>query len=673
MPIPTQNEILVPFLETLAGGQPHTRDEILFELARRFDLSEAELTETTGPHITMINRVGWCDAYFGKAGFITKEKHPKDNLRDVFRITPVGQMQLQRHADRIDVGYLQSFYRGNVYRGAGSADTTSDAELTLFEQLDKLEPPFTVFHSVTWFATKGRYGSVGEIDFLIAHPDHGVLVVEVKGGELSIEREGNRNQWYSRGHFGTIHEISDPCEQAERNRRHLQDYLATHQLTRSHRYALFPAVAAPDSVIGNDIRPDCPTDIFLDMRHMDALKERLLSIFAYWSQRADRANQQMDGQPAIDALVEALVPSRKLRPRIGDVFERERRRIEELTEQQFRVLRMLRQHRRATIIGGAGTGKTMLAMEKAQQLAEADMKVLFLAFNRGIVEWVDKQIGGGQIAVSTYHSLVGTLQYQTGFRRNQGMDWDEFTREAPGMLLEAAEYLRETDPDALWDAVIIDEAQDFDENMWIPITDLLRDPEEGILYIFFDDSQRIYTQISNVPIESDPLYLTDNCRNTQRIHTTMMPYAVPGSEAYCDGPPGRDVRVLPVQDEDAMRRELQRVLHHLVNEENVQPDEIIILTPKTQQKSVWGQDEILGNFVLTWDMETEMNMAICISTIYSFKGLESEVVILTELDRVPDDIGRQLIYVGLSRARHHAVVLGDLPDPNAFAASDESV
>src|SRR5690606_16393286 len=104
---------------------------------------------------------------------------------------------------------------------------------------------------------------------------------------------------------------------------------------------------------------------------IDNLEQRILDIYAFWKQRADRANERMDGKAAVDGLVDLVVPTRQLRPRIADIFERERRKIEELTQQQFRVLRLLRNHRRAAIVGGAGTGKTMLAMEKAQQLADS--------------------------------------------------------------------------------------------------------------------------------------------------------------------------------------------------------------------------------------------------------------------------------------------------------------
>jgi superfamily I DNA and RNA helicase len=316
------------------------------------------------------------------------------------------------------------------------------------------------------------------------------------------------------------------------------------------------------------------------------------------------------------------------------------------------------------IVGGAGTGKTMLAMEKAQQLAEDDMRVLFLAYNRNIVSWIDRNLSDERITVSTYHSLTGTLQKEAGLHRNRDLDWDTFTSRAPDLLLEAAEAIRRTAPEKLWDSIIIDEGQDFEDAMWIPVPDLLKDPENGILYIFFDDNQRLYTQISNIPMDTQPFYLTDNCRNTQRIHTTMTPYAVTDDEIYCDGPQGRDVEIIPVTDKQSAQKELQSVLHRLVQKENIRPEDIIVLTPLSDRTSMWKSDLILGNFALTWDMQTEMNMAIRVCTIYSFKGLESAVIILTELDKLRSDIASQLLYVGLSRARHHAVVLGELPEPN---------
>jgi len=51
------------------------------------------------------------------------------------------------------------------------------------------------------------------------------------------------------------------------------------------------------------------------------------------------------------------------------------------------------------------------------------------------------------------------------------------------------------------------------------------------------------------------------------------------------------------------------------------------------------------------------------STIHGFKGLERAVVILSELEHIPEEDQRSLLYVALSRARNHLIVLGELPQP----------
>lgn len=121
------------------------------------------------------------------------------------------------------------------------------------------------------------------------------------------------------------------------------------------------------------------------------------------------------------------------------------------------------------------------------------------------------------------------------------------------------------------------------------------------------------------------------------------------------------VEIIPATDKQAERRELQRILHRLVNEEGVPVEDIIILTPAGEKRSQWQNDDQLGNFILTWNLSTEMPMAARICTIHSYKGLESAVVILTELHALREEIATQLLYVGLSRARHHAIIIGDLP------------
>lgn len=648
MPIPSQNDFLHPFLNFLNDGKDHSRLQLITHLKKHFNLSDEEAQTKSGNQFTLISRIAWCDVHFVKANFVEKFPHPQNRLQDTFRITTLGIRELNRRASKLTVGYLQGFYKGKVHRGAGSDDTTSQAELTLYEAFNKLPDIFTVFHGVKWFAR--LLGTVGEIDFIIVHPDYGALVLEVKGGEIRIEN----GQWYSNRHA-----IKDPCEQAERNRRALQDWIHHDPKTKHLSIALFPAVALPDAYVSGHIRPDCPEDIFIDMRHLHDLEKRILEIFAYWQQRADIKNARMDGQKAVAAMVKLLVPTRTLQARIVEKFAQENHKIEELTQQQFKILKKMRYQKRVAVIGGAGTGKTLLAMEKATQLAESDLRVLLLCFNSNLAKWIQKRIDHPNIDALTFHGFVGQMVRRVGLSMSSDVS---FYEQAPDLLLDATEILHAPDADRtmLYDAIIVDEGQDFNDTWWIGLLDMLKDADNGVFYVFFDDNQRIFTQISQIPMDGAPLYLDENLRNTKHIHERMLPYT-DDTDIECIGPEGRPVEIIATKDADDERRKLQRILHYLVNEEGVPIKDIIILTPASEKSSQWKNDDQLGNFTLTWDLNTEKPMAARLCSIQRYKGLESPVVILTELYELREEIARQLLYVGLSRARHHAVIIGELP------------
>ena len=97
----------------------------------------------------------------------------------------------------------------------------------------QLPPECIIYHSYPWLRSdRNDYnGKVtlqeGETDFVIVHPKAGILILEVKGGE--IKYDNNNRSWY-RQESHRIVEIKDPFEQARRN---------THALERSIRKESF--------------------------------------------------------------------------------------------------------------------------------------------------------------------------------------------------------------------------------------------------------------------------------------------------------------------------------------------------------------------------------------------------------------------------------------------------
>lgn len=129
------------------------------------------------------------------------------------------------------------------------------------------------------------------------------------------------------------------------------------------------------------------------------------------------------------------------------------------------------------------------------------------------------------------------------------------------------------------------------------------------------------------------------------------------------GPEGRPVEVYTYEDMSGLKRVLRQVLHRLVMEEDVSAEDIVVLTPKGRQRSDLWRLGMIGNFRLTDQWSTGSGEIFC-STVHSFKGLESPVVILAELDRWASQDMDTILYVGCSRACNHLIVLisADLPE-----------
>ena len=89
-------------------------------------------------------------------------------------------------------------------------------------------------------------------------------------------------------------------------------------------------------------------------------------------------------------------------------------------------------------------------------------------------------------------AYVGTFHYLgIGWGVPAGSDddsayWEEFL---PAEMMSLAGQLPETER---FDAIVIDEAQDFAESWWPAVVAALRSPDDGCLYVFADEGQRVF-------------------------------------------------------------------------------------------------------------------------------------------------------------------------------------
>lgn len=87
---------------------------------------------------------------------------------------------------------------------------TPPSEIKVINALKPLSG-LVVLHSVVWQSRRNHKQSDGEADFIVVDPNQGILVLEVKGGDIEIDS----GVWYSTDKHTIRHKIKDPFQQAK--------------------------------------------------------------------------------------------------------------------------------------------------------------------------------------------------------------------------------------------------------------------------------------------------------------------------------------------------------------------------------------------------------------------------------------------------------------------------
>lgn len=516
------------------------------------------------------------------------------------------------------------------------SNVQSNAEKLLYRAFQQqLSDNYTVFHQVRWQVRNLRSGARdGEADFVIACPNLGILTLEVKGG--SIRYNGTADEWYSNNHS-----IKDPFQQACDSKHSLLSRLKELSYWRHRWIPIGHAVAFPDVEVNGSLPLDAPREIILDRTQLNDLSGWVQAVLNYWYGENPPKNLSRSNFDAnsVKELIKVIAPSRPDWPprHDDDVFRR-------ATDEQIGILDFLACHRRVAISGCAGSGKTLLAIEKARRLNEQGFSILLTCYNKGLAKFMSQSLGWkSNLHIYTFHGICERLFHQAALAPEK----DQFSQDKlfqeiyPNLLMAAADRLN-------WrvDAVIVDEGQDFHEDWWVALKLLLHDPDNGIFYFFHDNNQNIYdTEDWQPPLEEAPFALTKNCRNTQKIHNYVLKFHPNPNSTIAQGPVGKDVEIINYTDNTQLKNTLGRLLHRLVVNEGFATKDIVILTT-TRKQSL--QNRVVGRFLVKADPNPSSNEILC-NTIYYFKGLESPVVILVETEGNNRNI-KNLLYVGASRA-----------------------
>jgi len=352
----------------------------------------------------------------------------------------------------------------------------------------------------------------------------------------------------------------------------------------------------------------------------------------------------------------SLLPIFEYGTSIIDIFGSEKRRVFSLTEQQCEFLIFISDHKRALIKGCAGSGKSIMAVKKAKHLASLGKNVLLLCYNVMLAEKLAAETAGfPNITAKSYHNFCGEKIDKAGIEPGPAATKQEFfQKELPEKFMDLI-----AEQPIKFDAVIVDEGQDFREDYWFTINELVND--DGHYYIFYDPDQNIFKSELVLPELGTPFILNKNCRNTKKIFNELKALASMEIRINAEAPDGSDINKFEFADKSQLRNKLSQILHDLITNQNLREDQIAILGTHQLSHTSIGDDVNVGKFIIKENGPADKN-TIPYYTCMKFKGLESDVVILLDYEdkRWETPATR---YTAFSRAKHLLYILGCIPKP----------
>ena len=391
------------------------------------------------------------------------------------------------------------------------------SEREVFELLAKLPDDCMVYYEP---AIERRYP-----DFIVIIPDFGVLIIEVKGWSIGSLVSADPHICMVRFKSGD-ESVPHPIRQARKYMFRLVDKckaspnrnLLVHQEGERTNKLSFPFahISILSNITTEDIRSRHFQEVFPEREVIFA--ERLkflktLSSSALKEEFRDYFSVTWKFEPLTGKKLNALRAT--IHPFI--VIDRNDEALQLLDKEQEEHAKKIGAGHRL-IYGPVGTGKTIILLAKARLLAEDPQKrILALCFNRPLGQHLKDSLQGfSNVTAMTFYKWAASLDPLW----KEGESKDEL-----GLRLLTS-MKRRLEAQVRYDAVLIDEAQDFPASWFRCAVNALNDPEDGDLLVVGDGRQATNLKRnfswSEVGIRAQGriTYLEKNYRNTKQILVT---------------------------------------------------------------------------------------------------------------------------------------------------------
>ena len=588
------------------------------------------------------------------------------------------------------------------------------SEIKFYEIASTLDDDWSVWHSVRWDRDKEMVS--GEADYLLFNPSYGFIVIEVKGGFISVK---DGIFYTTNARTGKEYRIDkDPFEQAEKSMHHILNFYIekaksepnSKDLLKNNRY--FPlnfafAVFFPDCKFKQDFeylqysfdKIFDEADLINQLQWQDTGKEGISPLEMFFTTLLDRYKHFRVNKSGVSSFFPKLIGSNISRYiNLKKYYEIRERELREINEVQDFLINALMEKKRCLFKGSAGSGKTFIAMKKALNNLNEKKSTLFLCFNselrESVREYLSNQVGVpyeklmGNIDIYSIHLFLRDLiknMFDSDSERRLLSDLSKFSY---GPIAEEIKKNHNKVPISLmYDALLVDEAQDIDPCLWEALIYFLRDPENSLLYVFYDEEQTLFTEgfsprSIGMDESRDLIRLDKNLRNTVEIAKWLKIKTTYGSYGQFSGINGFKISAHRFSNAKEALLQIMNVINNKYYPQAIDPSKLTVLSYYKLKTLIQNTryDELCDFFSLKRRNSNERiylieprtiadmvqikdirNTEKCtlFKTISSFKGLENDILFLLvpTMEQFkkyhPDKYDNFLmqIYVGASRAK----------------------
>lgn len=542
------------------------------------------------------------------------------------------------------------------------SENSSNGEKKIFQILKQLPKEYTVLHSLKLLEHQNKVE--GEVDFVVICP-RGILCIEVKGGRVRreegiwkfINKEGKENT-----------KVEGPYEQAAGNMyslmKTIKEKFGKDSLISQAQFTY--AVAFPDIEEFKEQGPDIELAITIDQKKIEEneIENIIKEIFQYHMDKYEKIyHTKRNGlsEKDINKLATYLRGNFGYAQSLIQNLKETEKVLIKLTEEQKALLKAMEENERMLIKGPGGTGKTVLLYEEALRQASLEKQVIYLCYNRVLSEYLNSKLEKESQEIKQYITITNLHSFLLQQIKKQNPEYvvegtDEFFSQKLPNDFQKIEC--ET-----FDIMIIDEAQDLlTMEYFLCMEQMLKNGlKDGIWYMALDRNQNIYNhqledmlEMIEKEIRPGKAVLTKNCRNTKQISMenkllTQIEQSV-NQEAE-----GEKVEMISYDNLASQRMKLKKIIKRL-RTNGIENKDIAILSKHSYEDGIFkGENflkDIAGIKIVTNYRNKEFDdNYIKYSTIHSFKGLESKIILLCDVEEFQGNQAKILNYIAMSRAK----------------------